>query len=160
VLTFLTVGGTGHVVDVAAFNLLRSVYPFATLDPALARTLAVGLAMCLTCLGNRSLTWRSHTSRNQRRKVGLFVLFNIIGLGFSLVTLVISHDVLGLTSRLADNISANVVGLGLGTIFRFLTYKRFVFATRPSDPVGGGMHPGSETSGHATDSGPELVPVV
>jgi putative flippase GtrA len=35
--------------------------------------------------------------------------------------------VLGLTSRLADNISANVVGVGLGTVFRFVTYKRFVF---------------------------------
>ena len=159
VLTFLGVGGTGYLVDVAAFNLLLSVHPFAILDPAVARTLAVGLAMCVTYLGNRSLTWRGHTSRSQRREVGLFVLFNIIGFGFSLVTLVISHEVLGLTSRLADNISANVVGLGLGTIFRFLTYKRFVFVTRPSDPLGGGMEPGGQTSGHVTDSQSQAVPV-
>ena len=50
------------------------------------------------------------------------------------VTLVLSHDVLGLTSRLADNTSANVVGLALGTVFRFVTYRRFVFA--PPKPRG------------------------
>lgn len=128
VRSFLAVGGAGYVVDVAAFNLLRSVQPFAVLDPSVARTLAVALAMCVTYLGNRNLTWRDHSSGNRHREVGLFVLFNFVGFGFSLLTLVLSHDVLGLTSRLADNISANVVGLALGTIFRYLTYKRFVFA--------------------------------
>jgi putative flippase GtrA len=59
--------------------------------------------------------------------VSLFVVFNVIGLGFSVASLVVSHDLLGLTSRLADNISANVVGLALGAAFRFWTYKRFVF---------------------------------
>ena len=39
----------------------------------------------------------------------------------------VSHDVLGYTSRLADNISANVVGLALGAVFRFWTYRKFVF---------------------------------
>jgi putative flippase GtrA len=128
VLTFLAVGGTGYVVDVAAFNLLRSTGPLAGLDPAVARTAAVAVAMVVTYAGNRTLTWRGETSGNRRREVALFVLFNIIGFGFSVVTLVLSHDVLGLTSRLADNVSANVIGLALGTVFRYLTYKRFVFA--------------------------------
>jgi len=128
VLTFLAVGGTGYVVDVAAFNLLRSAGPLAGLDPAAARTAAVAVAMVVTYAGNRSLTWRGATSGNRRREVGLFVLFNIVGFGFSVVALVLSHDVLGLTSRLADNVSANVIGLALGTVFRYLTYKRFVFA--------------------------------
>lgn len=143
VLTFLSVGGAGYVVDVAAFNLLRSMDTFAALDPAVARTLAVALAMLVTYSGNRRLTWRDCPTENRRREVGLFILFNIIGFGFSIVTLVVSHDVLGLTSRLADNISANVIGLALGTLFRFLTYKRFVFATPPireADPL---RHSGS-----------------
>jgi len=33
----------------------------------------------------------------------------------------------GFTSALADNISANVVGLGLGTLFRFWSYRKWVF---------------------------------
>ncbi len=132
VLTFLAVGGAGYVVDVVTFNVLRSVHPFSALDPTVARTLAVVVAMCVTYVGNRTLTWRGHTSGDRRRQVALFVLFNVIGFGFSVVSLAVSHDVLGLTGRLADNISANVIGLALGTVFRYLTYKRFVFAARPS----------------------------
>lgn len=128
VLTFLTVGGAGFVVDVAAFNVLRSVGPVSSMDPSVARTLAVVVAMCVTYVGNRSVTWRDRSSDSHGRELGLFVMFNVIGLGFSVLALVVSHDLLGLTSRLADNISANGIGLALGTAFRYVTYKRFVFA--------------------------------
>jgi putative flippase GtrA len=112
---------------VVAFNVFRSFAPFSTLDPAYARTLAVVLAILVNYIGNRSWTWRDVGSEDRRRELSLFFLFSLIGFGFSLVTLVISHDVLGYTSRLADNISANVIGLALGAVFRFWTYRRFVF---------------------------------
>ena len=130
VLTFLAVGGVGYVVDVATFNLLRGTVALgSTTDPSYARVLAVAAAMVVTYLGNRIYTWRDQASGDRRREIGLFILFNLVGLGISVVTLVLSHDVLGLTSRLADNISANVVGLALGTLFRYWSYRRFVFAT-------------------------------
>jgi putative flippase GtrA len=135
VLTFLAVGGVGYAVDVIAFNVLLSMPPFATIDPSVARTLAVVAAMCVTYTGNRMFTWRDQVGSERRREVTLFVLFNVIGFGFSIVTLALSHDLFGLTSRLADNISANVIGVGLGTIFRFVTYKRFVFSVQPSAPI-------------------------
>lgn len=136
VVTFLAVGGTGYVVDVGGFNLLRSVPLFAAHDPSWAKIVAVALAMVVTYVGNRALTWRESTSPYRRREAVLFVLFNLVALGFSVVTLVVSHDLLGLTSALADNVSGNVVGLGLGTAFRFWTYRRFVFGTAP-DPSHG-----------------------
>jgi len=128
VITFLTVGGFGYVVDVGAFNALRSAPGLATADPSFARILAVALAMVVTYLGNRLVTWRGRSGGDRRREIGLFVAFNMVGLALSVATLVISHDVLGLTSRLADNVSANVIGLGLGTLFRYWSYRRFVFA--------------------------------
>ena len=88
---------------------------------------AVAAAMVVTYLGNSLVTWRGQGAGDKRREVGLFVVFNLIGLGISVLTLTISHDLLGLTSRLADNISANVVGLALGTLFRYWSYKTFVF---------------------------------
>jgi dolichol-phosphate mannosyltransferase len=137
VLTFLAVGAVGYVVDVAAFNAFRVFEPFRSLDPAYARTLAVILAILVNYVGNRSYTWRDVPSEDRRRELGLFFAFSIIGFGFSLVTLLVSHDVLGLTSRLDDNLSANVIGLGLGAVFRFWTYERFVFrgdrATVPAE---------------------------
>jgi putative flippase GtrA len=55
-------------------------------------------------------------------------------MGIALVCLWFSHYILGFTSPLADNISANVIGLGLGTIFRFWSYRRWVFP-KPSTDV-------------------------
>ena len=134
VVTFLAVGGVGYVVDVTSFNLLRTESVLRTVDPSYARIVAVALAMVVTYLGNRLFTWRGQAGGDRRREIGLFVVFNMIGLGLSVATLVISHDLLGLTSRLADNISANVVGLALGTLFRYWSYKRFVFgAAEPAD---------------------------
>jgi putative flippase GtrA len=137
VVTFLAVGGLGYVVDVASFNLLRSAPVLSTVDPSYARVVAVALAMVITYYGNRFLTWRGQSSGDRRREIGLFIVFNVIGLGPSLVALVISHDLLGMTSRLADNISANVVGLALGTLFRYWSYRRFVFTReRPNHERG------------------------
>ena len=68
VRTFLAVGGTGYVVDIATFNALRSLGPFATLDPSMARTLAVGVAMCVTYVGNRTLTWRGRPPARPSRR--------------------------------------------------------------------------------------------
>ena len=131
VATFLLVGGLGFVVDVVAFNVLLSNAPFDHWHPSFARVAAVALAMVVTYSGNRWLTWRHQSDQARSREVALFVVFNLIGLAISTVTLVISHDVLGLTSRLADNLSANGVGLALGTLFRFWSYRRFVFAVPP-----------------------------
>ena len=41
---------------------------------------------------------------------------------------------LGFTSLLADNISSNVIGLGLGTLFRFTFYRMWVFAPHRGEP--------------------------
>lgn len=41
--------------------------------------------------------------------------------------LAVSRYVLGLTGLWADNISANVVGLGLSTAARFWVFRRYVF---------------------------------
>ncbi len=133
VLTFLAVGGAGYIVDVTAFNLLLSIHPFNHWDPSVARLLAVAVAMVVTYLGNATLTWQGQSGKSLRHEVTLFVIFNLIGLGISVLTLVISHDLMGLTSRLADNISANVVGLILGTAFRYWSYRTFVFTKAP-DP--------------------------
>ena len=127
VLTFLAVGGAGYAVDVVAFNWLRTLPLLAAVDPTVSKVLAVAAAMVVTYLGNRSLTWRDQPTSDRHRQVALFVLFNLVGLGISVLTLVLTHDVLGWTSRLADNLSANVVGLALGTAFRYWSYKRFVF---------------------------------
>lgn len=142
VLRFLAVGGAGYVVDVLAFNALLSTSPFSGWDPSIARVVAVAVATVVTYAGNRLLTWRGTSRHGRRREVALFAFFNVVGLGISVLTLVLSHDVLGLTSRWADNVSANVVGLALGTAFRFWSYRTFVFggpSAADAPPLGPGV---------------------
>ncbi|MDQ4054755.1 MAG: GtrA family protein [Actinomycetota bacterium] len=136
VLAFLAVGTLGYVVDVGLFNWLATLHAFAEIDPTVPKVLAVAVAMVVTYAGNRFVTWRGRARRDSRRReLVLFVVFNLIGLGIAVGALAISHDVLGLTSRLADNVSANVIGLGLGTAFRFWSYRHFVFNDAGGDPA-------------------------
>jgi putative flippase GtrA len=148
-LSFLVVGGLGYVVDIGAFNVLWGREPFARWDPSVAKVVAVALAMVVTYLGNSFLTWRGNAGTSARQ-VLLFVVFNVVGLGLSILTLWISHDLLDMTSRLDDNVSANVIGLALGTAFRYWSYRKFVFDRGQDGPRHGPPAPGSDDQPMAT----------
>lgn len=126
---FLTVGGIGYVVDVTTFNLLRFAGGEGPLydKPLTAKVLSVVLATIVTYAGNRQWTWRHRERSGYAREYALFFVLNGIAMGIAVGTLAVSHYVLGFTSPLADNIAANVVGLALGTAFRFWSYRRWVF---------------------------------
>jgi putative flippase GtrA len=132
---FLTVGGLGYVVDVGTFNLLRFAGGEGPLydKPLTAKIISVVVATLVTYAGNRQWTWRDRRRSGYAREYALFFVLNGIAMAIAVGTLAISHYVLGFTSPLADNIAANVVGLALGTAFRFWSYRRWVF--RPQDEV-------------------------
>lgn len=127
-LKFGTVGGLGFVVDLGLFNLLQHG-PAAVLagKPITAKIFSVGIAMLVTWLGNRLWTFaKQRTSTRVKEFIG-FVVVNIGGMAIAVLCLWISNYVLGFKSALADNISANGIGLVLGTAFRYFAYKYLVF---------------------------------
>ena len=128
VAKFGVVGLVAMVVDIGLFNLLRfgAWAPLAD-KPLTAKVISVVAATLVAYLGNRYWTYRDRPRRGFAREYTLFIVLNAIGLGIALSCLFISHYLLDLTSPLADNISANVIGLGLGTLFRFWAYRTFVF---------------------------------
>ncbi len=130
---FATVGGVGYIVDVTAFNLLRYAGEPGLLEhkPLTAKAISVTLATVVTYLGNRHWTWRDRAWRGAHREYAAFFGLNAVGMAIALVCLAVSHYALGFTSPLADNVSANVVGLVLGTAFRFWAYPRCVFRPAP-----------------------------
>ena len=129
ILVFGFVGLAGYITDVGLFNLLRYAGEPAILEhkPLTAKIASVAVAMLVTYLGNRHWTWRGRARDKQHHEIVLFVVFNLIGMGIAVGCLGVSHYVLGLTSPLADNLSANGVGLVLGTVFRFWAYRTYVF---------------------------------
>jgi putative flippase GtrA len=130
------VGSVGFVVDVGLFNLLRFAGDPGLLEhkPLTAKAISVACATVVTYLGNRHWTW-AHRERSARhREAMLFFLFNGLGMAIALACLAVSHYLLGLHSVLADNISANGVGLALGMLFRFWAYRTYVFTPRGREP--------------------------
>ena len=140
---FGVVGACAFVIDVSVFNVLlyAGESPLLAGQPLWAKIVSSGVATVASWLGNRFWTFR-HTRRPQAlRELALFVLMCTIGLGLSLLCLAVSHYVLGFKSGLADNIAANVVGLAVGTTFRFWAYRQLVFTN-----IEGGDQPGPRHS--------------
>ncbi len=61
-----------------------------------------------------------------------FGAIQVVGLGIGLLCLWISHYVLGFTSLVADNISSNIIRVGIATAFRFLVYRFWVCGPAPA----------------------------
>jgi len=125
---FGTVGAFSFTLDTLIFNLVLSTGTGALL----AKLISTVVSTTFAFTGNRFWTWRHRAHSHMARQYTLFFVFNAIGLGIGLGCLGISHYWLGgiwpvLRSRLADNISAQIVGTAFGTLFRFWSYRRFVF---------------------------------
>jgi len=129
-LRFAVVGGFGFVVDIALFNLLRATVfapDVVVWGPLAAKVVSTAAAIVVNWLGNRWWTFRTQRRRAWVREGVEFVLVSIAGSLIGLACLGVSHYVLGFTSMLADNISGNVIGLILGSVFRFVFYRSWVF---------------------------------
>ncbi|MFV0459948.1 MAG: GtrA family protein [Actinomycetales bacterium] len=136
VLKFGVVGALAYVIDVGLFNLLRFGPGDLLLHkPLTAKVISVTVATCFAWYGNRQWTFRHRRTPNPGRELVQFALINIIGLGIGLACLFVSHYALGLKTPLADNISANGVGLVLSTLFRFWAYRQFVFVYELGDDL-------------------------
>lgn len=136
-MRFGFVGGLAFIVDAGLFNLLR-FGPGEILGhkPLTAKVVSVAVATVVAWLGNRYWTFAARRTDNRAREFVAYAVANVIGMAIAVGCLAVSHYVLGLTSPLADNIAANVVGLGLGTIFRYLAYRSFVFTGASADDDG------------------------
>ncbi|OUZ12499.1 hypothetical protein BHE97_01985 [Aeromicrobium sp. PE09-221] len=140
-LKFGVVGLIGLVIDVGLFNLLRfgPLSADAWVSSALgAKTVSTSVAIVFNWVGNRYWTFRAERRPGWFKEFLEYLVVSIGGMGVSLLCLWFSHHVLDLTSALADNISANVIGLALGTIFRFMLYRYWVWGHhRDEVPVSG-----------------------
>ena len=135
-LKFGVVGLIGLVIDVTLFNLLRLgvVGEGHWAQSAIgAKTISTSVAIIFNWLGNRYWTFRRHRRRNYLREFVEYVLVSIGGMLIALGCLWVSHHLLGYTSLVADNVATNVVGLVLGTAFRFFLYRYWVFGHHRAD---------------------------
>lgn len=127
---YLIVGAGGFVIDVGLFNLLSisSSQGPLNLDPFSIKAISFTLAVTFTYVVNSRWTFRKRNGRPEGvSRILRYSLVNIFGLLITLIPLYVSRNVLGFTSLLADNISANVIGVGLAVLFRFTASRLWVF---------------------------------
>ena len=128
-LRFCTVGLGAYVVDIGLFNLLAYHWPIELpFDQSMsAKFISVAVSIVVAWIGNRLWTFRDKKQNNRRREFTMFVTVNLGGMAIALGCLAVSRFILNFDSQFADNIAANVVGLVLGTAFRYLCYRYIVF---------------------------------
>ena len=134
---FGVIGAIGFVIDTSVFAIL--ILGFLSADnlhegPLIAKVISTTLAIVFNWMGNRFWTFRAHRGRQLMREGIEFGIVSLGGMLIGLACLWVSHYLLGFTSELADLIASNVIGLGLGTVFRFTLYRTWVFAPHRGDP--------------------------
>lgn len=118
---FGLVGTLGFTVDEVLFNV------FFHDGQIIAKTISTTAATVVTYVGNRYFSFSHRARSGIRRETTIFFGINLIVLVLSLLILGFCEYPLHLKHhRLAMNL-VNIGTIGLGTIFRFWSYKRFVF---------------------------------
>lgn len=134
---FAVIGGLGFVLDTAVFDVLRLTVlsPERLHDgPLLAKVASTTVAIAANWLGNRYWTFADQRDEKSAGREALeFLIASLIGMGVSLLCLWISHYVLRLTTAFDDTVSANVVGLVLGSVVRFWLYRVWVYRPDRTD---------------------------
>jgi putative flippase GtrA len=128
-MRFGTVGAINAVIDIVIFNV------FLPIGPLKAKVGATVVATTASYLMNRHWTFKHRDRSGMRREYTMFFGLNLVGLGIQLVVLGAAKYGLGFnedTDRLAFNI-ANAIGIVLGTIFRFWSYRKYVFKAAPAE---------------------------
>jgi putative flippase GtrA len=130
---FAVIGGLNVVVNAVVFNLLLALSLFEN-GQLKAKVVATCVAIVSSYFMNRHWTYKDRDKSAAHREFVLFVVFNMAGMAIELAVMGITKYWFGLTSLLALNV-ALVVGLALGTVFRFFTYRTYVFTHAADAPV-------------------------
>jgi putative flippase GtrA len=121
---FGVVGGIAFVITVA----LNNAFHFGLkLGPLTSFGLATAIAAVLSYFANRHWTWRHKDDTGLRRELPLFLGLSVIGLLISEAPVGVSEYLLGFHSALAFNISSTLIGTAFGTVWRFYSFRRWVF---------------------------------
>jgi putative flippase GtrA len=156
-LKFGVVGAVAFVIDLGSYNILvfgphllgmfsqQNTEGVLHDKPLTARIIAATVSTLVAWVGNRLWTFRHRRSRQPSHELALYLLLNVVAMVISVACLGVSRYVFGLHTQLADNVT-NIIGIVLGTLFRFWSYRKFVFVgmriegpAEPAEPNPAGL---------------------
>ncbi|MFE0458233.1 GtrA family protein [Kitasatospora sp. NPDC058965] len=127
VVQFAIVGLAGVAVNFGVSNAVLHATHWAPVRCSVIGTL---VAIVVNYLGYRYWVYRDSDAASRRREITLFLLFSAIGLLIENGAVWVATYGLALKSTLAYN-GAKVLGTGLATLFRFFSYRTWVFRAIP-----------------------------
>jgi len=140
---FGVVGGIGAIIDLGGAAYLHDADHVGEMT---AKAISITVATVFTYLGSRYWTFRHRVNQDQAigRETAIFFLLNLVGLAIAEVVIAVTSYGFGMKGHLAYD-AASVIGTGLGTIFRYFAYKKWVFTAAPeSAPATGYYGPAQE----------------
>jgi putative flippase GtrA len=152
---FGIVGGIGFLVTEGVFNLMISEHQ-ATFT---ANAVATLVAAAVTFVGNRHWTFRHRERTGMGRETVIFFALNAVGVLIQQACLELAKHEFGRHDKLTLN-AAFLVGVGLATMFRFWSYRKFVWLAQPGGPsdTAQAARPGPLPGGGYEAREPALVP--
>ncbi|WP_243716510.1 GtrA family protein [Actinomadura sp. KC345] len=133
---FGSVGAIAFVITLAIGNVLHTGMG---VGPLTSNGVATLIATTFSYLANRYWTFRHRDRTGLGREYVLFFALNGVGLVITELFIGFTHYVLGLSGPLSYN-AALIIGTGVASLFRFWSYKKWVFlpASAPRvDPASG-----------------------
>ncbi|MER6461429.1 GtrA family protein [Streptomyces sp. NPDC001288] len=124
---FGAVGGAGILVNLGVFNLVRHL---TELPVVRASVIATVVAIVFNYLGFRYWTYRDRDKGGRTKELTLFLLFSAVGLVIENGLLYLATYGFGWDSPLQSNVF-KFVGIGVATLFRFWSYRTWVFKALP-----------------------------
>ncbi|MFJ2618796.1 GtrA family protein [Glutamicibacter sp. NPDC087344] len=125
VAKFGVVGGVAFVIDSGIYVWL--LHGPMSDSQVKAKIIAGVVATIFSWLANRFWTFRHRRQANVVRELVMFLIMNAIGLGIAAACVWVTKYWLGLSDPTSLFVAGSVVGLVLGTIFRFFAYRFWVF---------------------------------
>lgn len=128
VAKFGAVGTAGLLVNLLVFNLVRGTTDLPVVRASVTATV---VAICSNYIGFRYFTYRDRDKSGRTKELTLFLLFSAVGLVIENGVLYAATYGFGLDSPLQSNVF-KFVGIGVATLFRFWSYRTWVFRTLPA----------------------------
>ncbi|WP_371579777.1 GtrA family protein [Streptomyces sp. NBC_01314] len=128
VAKFGAVGGVGLLVNLAVFNLVRHT---TDLQVVRASVIATVVAIAFNYVGFRYFTYRDRDKSGRTKELSLFLLFSAVGLVIENGVLYVATYGFDWDSPLQSNIF-KFLGIGIATLFRFWSYRTWVFRALPA----------------------------
>ncbi|AZM46380.1 hypothetical protein DMB38_11625 [Streptomyces sp. WAC 06738] len=125
---FAAVGGIGVLVNLAVFNLVRNS---TELPVVRCSMIATAVAIIFNYIGFRYFTYRDRDKTRPPREFTLFLVFSAAGLVIENGLLYVATYGFDWDTPLQNNIF-KFLGIGVASLFRFWSYRSWVFRAVPA----------------------------